>query len=50
MLRPHLTPSQAERARQIAFDRYFNVPHTNPRVGRERYRATIAAIEALERT
>lgn len=42
-----LTEAEAERLRDIAFDRYFHTPHANPRVGRERYRAAIEAINAL---
>ncbi len=43
-----LTAEQAEQAREIAWQRYWNTPHTDLRVGRERYRRAIAEIEKLE--
>lgn len=31
-------------ARDAAWERYWNTPHADPRVGREKYRAEIARI------
>ena len=43
-----LTPAEAEQARDVAWDRYLSTPHTDPRVGRDRYHASLKAIALLE--
>lgn len=45
----YLTPSEAEAARDTAWDQFLMEPHANPRVGKERYHAKLKAIAMLER-
>lgn len=45
----HLTPDEAEEARDAAWHHYLTTPHTDPRVGRDRYHAALKAIAMLER-